>query len=514
MSRVIANNFRHSGATKDSITLNSDGTSNLSKEIDTCNSNIAMLGFKTAVNGSLAKYSLVDQVIDEYVNATGVDASASTNETLASGSYSGITSTQDSYDLTYHYTGSDVTIACDNGDAIAGTVKIWGGGGGTKDGGGATNNYGGSAAFASATFDFTSDGTDLIVSVGQGGQAEHSNSYDGGGGGGYSGIFLGSKSQANTLILAAGGGGAGGNGPRTGGYGGAFGGNGGGGYNIGVGGTVGNPGTQSAGGSGPGGYANDGLALNGGTGGTNATITNSNGSYNGGAAGGEGSNSSGGGSGDRAGGGGGGGYWGGSGGKGGLYSGDDGSGGGGGSSYYNTGSYWSGTPSSEAGTENASGTTPTAGGDNDSDYPTSGTTAYPGRGALSGGENDGGNGLIILDITVGADVYGDLTLQSVDTTASAAPTEADLVTLIENSAGTATINTDIKGWVSRDSGANFTQGTLVDEGSWGTNKKIYAFHNLDISGQPSGTSMCYKITTHNQSAGKVTKIHATSLGWK
>ena len=89
-----------------------------------------------------------------------------------------------------------------------------------------------------------------------------------------------------------------------------------------------------------------------------------------------------------------------------------------------------------------------------------------------------------------------------------------MVTLIENSAGTATLNTDIKGYVSRDSGANWTQGTLVDEGSWGTNKKVLAFHDLDISSQPSGTAMCYKITTHNQSAAKGTKIHATSIGWK
>ena len=95
------------------------------------------------------------------------------------------------------------------------------------------------------------------------------------------------------------------------------------------------------------------------------------------------------------------------------------------------------------------------------------------------------------------------------------PTTADMVMLMENQAGTATLNTDIKGWISRDSGANFTQGTLVDEGTWGTNKKILAFHDLDISGQPSGTSMCYKITTHNQSASsKETKIHATSIGWK
>ena len=39
------------------------------------------------------------------------------------------------------------------------------------------------------------------------------------------------------------------------------------------------------------------------------------------------------------------------------------------------------------------------------------------------------------------------------------------------------------------------------------------FHNLDISGQPSGTSMKYKITTHNQSASKQTRIHAVSLAW-
>ena len=89
-----------------------------------------------------------------------------------------------------------------------------------------------------------------------------------------------------------------------------------------------------------------------------------------------------------------------------------------------------------------------------------------------------------------------------------------MVMLMENSSGTATLNTDIKGYISRDSGANFTQGTLVDEGTWGTNKKVLGFHDLDISGQPSGTSMCYKITTHNQSAAKETRIYATSIGWR
>ena len=109
---------------------------------------------------------------------------------------------------------------------------------------------------------------------------------------------------------------------------------------------------------------------------------------------------------------------------------------------------------------------------------------------------------------------GDLTLQSLDTTALVEPDYADMVMLMEDTEGTATLNTDIKGYISEDSGSTFTQGTLVNEGSWGTNKKILAFHDLDISAQ-SGTSMCYKVTTHNQSEGsKETKVHAVSIGWK
>ena len=110
---------------------------------------------------------------------------------------------------------------------------------------------------------------------------------------------------------------------------------------------------------------------------------------------------------------------------------------------------------------------------------------------------------------------GNLTSQSTDTTASTAnPDYGDLIILMENIAGTATLNTDIKGYISEDSGSTFTQGTLVDEGTWGTStKKVIAFHDLDISAQ-TGSAMCYKITTHNQSVSKHTAIHAVSLGWK
>ena len=131
----------------------------------------------------------------------------------------------------------------------------------------------------------------------------------------------------------------------------------------------------------------------------------------------------------------------------------------------------------------------------------------------SGGR--GGNGSAqqgIIDTGVAAS-YGNLTLQSVASTAESAPTTGDIVMLIEDAAGTATINTDIKAYISRDGSAFSSAVTLTDEGDWGTNKRILAAHNVDISGITSGTSMKYKVTTHNQSESKNTKIHATSLAW-
>ncbi len=477
--------------------LNIAGTS--SSEIDTLNANIAILGFKVAVNGSLTKYNLVDQVIDEYADSSGIDAGASTNEAVSgsgAGKYyygSDATGGSTTYNQTYNYSGSDTTISIDSGATVSGTVKVWGAAGGQDSNSSGSNHYGGGGAFASGVLSYTSDGTDLILSVGQGG-LKGQKGGSAGNGGGYSGIFLGSKTHANTLILAGGGGGAGDAGGAHGGVGGAFGGTAG----QGGGGAPGDGGQQGTGGGrGNGGGSvpsTDGSALTGGHGGANEARQQS-ASYNGGGIQGQEPG------GYMGGGGGGGGYYGGGGGGGG----NNGDGGGGGSSYYNTGSYWTGTPSSEAGDDE------NAGGDDDANY-----TSGVGKGgtASGGGSTSGGNGAIYLNISVSSATAGDLTLQSTDTTASSAPTKADMVMLIEDGAGTATLNTDIKGYISRDSGTTFTQGTLVDEGTWGTNKKVVAFHNLDISGQPSGTAMCYKITTHNQNQGsKETYIHATSMGW-
>ncbi len=462
--------------------------------LDSINSNIAILGFKVAVNGSLSKYNLVDQVVDEYQDASGIDAGSSTNEVLGgSGTvkyYSGGASSSTTYNQTYAYTGSDTTISLSNGDLVSGACKCFGAAGGQDSSSSGSNHYGGGGGFANSALNFTSDGTDLILSVGQGG-IKGQKGGSAGNGGGYSGVFLGSKTHGNTLIIAGGGGGAGDAGDGHGGTGGGFGTAG-----QGGGGNPGQGGTQSAGGArgnGGGSVASTaGSALTGGHGGANEARQQS-AAYNGGGIQGQEPG------GYMGGGGGGGGYYGGGGGGGGTH----GDGGGGGSSYYkSSGSYFSGTPSS------AGGSTYLSGGKDDANY-----TAGVGLAGHTTSEINGGNGAIYLNVTVTTTSAGNLTLQSVANTASTAPTKADLVLLIENSSGTATLNTDIKGYISRD-GTNFTQGTLVDEGTWGTNKKIVSFHNLDISGQSSGTSMKYKITTHNQSAGsKETRIHATSLGW-
>ena len=70
-------------------------TTALQADINNLISNVAILGFKVATNGSLAKYSLVNQVIDEFTDNSGIDASASTNEVLNSGYYQGVSSSGD-----------------------------------------------------------------------------------------------------------------------------------------------------------------------------------------------------------------------------------------------------------------------------------------------------------------------------------------------------------------------------------------------------------------------------------
>jgi hypothetical protein len=501
MSGKVGNNpFRASGVVADSATEFDD---------DQIQSNIAMLGFKVAVNGSLVRYNLVDQAIDEYYDTSGVDAPASVNERrVASGS-------------NFYYDGAATvspTVTTDaDSTAVDGdyTVYKW--------------------TTVTASGDYTNDTTQdhewLVIGGGAGGGGALQ-SADSGGAGGAGGYRTGTAIEltADTtyaITVGAGGAGACGNPDATDGNdsilsgadittitstGGGFGSNAAGGAS-GQGGSGGGGGASQAGGAGntpaitqytdagetttvqgfAGASGSGGPAANG-AGGASAVGGQEDAQPSGyGGLGGAGSNNDI--TGETVG------YAG--GGAGGAFNNDTGfpaaTHGGGNGGRGNNG------PSGQS--PGSNGTANTGGGGG-------GAGSTVGGGCSTGGT--GGSGVVILRrLTSIISDGGDMTLQSTDVSATAQPDYGEFVTLIENAYGTATLNTDIKGYISRDSGSNFTQGTLADEGSWGTNKKILAFHDLDISGQPAGTSMCYKITTHNQSAAsKETRVYAASIGWR
>ena len=104
---------------------------------------------------------------------------------------------------------------------------------------------------------------------------------------------------------------------------------------------------------------------------------------------------------------------------------------------------------------------------------------------------------------------GDMTLVSDTFTAETAPSESSAVFLHQPIVAV-TLNTDILGYISRDAGTTWTQGTLVDAGSFDSTTNILTMNAVDISGQPSGTSMKYKIVTANT---KEQRLHGAWLAW-
>ena len=489
---VTATSFKGDGSALTGIGVSATDVNNLI-------SNVAMLGFKVATNGSLTVYDLVDQRVDEFKGETGVDASASTGETYVSGAggyYHGVTSTPN------YPTGGTVTTY--------GSYRVH-----SFTNTGDTNFV--VASGTSGSVDY------LIVGGGGGGGDSAAGEGDGTGGGGAGGVYAASgvTLSAATYTATVGAGGNGGQGNDGGDSS----------FNsitAGGGGSGGNDGEGEAGGDGAGRDGRSGTQ--GGSGGGSGNRTNS----NGGSAGSGGSNANaGGGAAYRSDAGHGGG---GAGEAGSVAPGNTSAGDGGdgitndyrtGSAVYYGGGGGGGTQSS--GESGAGGQGGGGNGGRTGNAVENGTANTGGGGGGSGGVYEssfeggsGGSGIVVvryLTTQFTTNVAGaDITLQSTDATAKdGAPSTADLIMLIDNGAGTTTENTDIKAYISRDSGSNFTQGTLVDEGLWTIGdslKRILAFHNLDISGQPSGTSICYKITTHNQSASKDTQIHAVSYGWK
>ena len=440
--------------------------------LDGVNDDIAILGFRTASNGSLAKYNLVDQTIDDFQDATGVDDSNSTSA-LRDGTgkyYAGDTTPTGGAITSYSSGGTDYTVhsftssgTFKNGGSGTLDIFVLAGGGG---GGGARGGGGGGGGFLTYASESVAAGSHTVT-VGLGGSGGSSaqgsdggnsqfgslTASDGGGGGGYG------ASEATTAGRDGGsGGGSSTSGEHAGGTATA-----GQGYN----------GGQSAGG-GAGGYGGSGGGGAGavGTGGAGSEVSG---------AGGTGTSND-----YRTG------------------SGVNYGGGGGGSSS---------TQSGGAGGTGGGGT-----GSNNSVDGTVGTDGLGGGGGAGAYSSnttgkDGGDGIVVVRFVEDSmTAIADMTLVSTSTTAEATPTKGDIVMTYTDGAGTATVNTDLKAYVSRDDGTTYTQVTLASQGTTGGHTILTA-HDVDISGQPSGTSMRYKITTHNQSASKETRIQAISLGW-
>ena len=172
-----------SGTASSSTYLSGDQTYKTISEYDdnSVQSNIAMLGFKVAVNGSLVRFNLVDQSIDEFYDTSGVDASASTNEVrTASGSnfyYQGkttvtptITTDADSTgvdgDYTwYKWTGTGAGSYVTNTTQDHEYLIVAGGGGGARNNAGG----GGAGGYLAATGLSLIGGNTYVPTVGAGG---------------------------------------------------------------------------------------------------------------------------------------------------------------------------------------------------------------------------------------------------------------------------------------------------------------------------------------------------------
>ena len=450
--------------------------------VTTNTENVSLLSFKLATADSLSKFNLVDGFSDDFQDATGIDTSGSTNENRnASNYYSG--AVEGSYSIDGFTSTGNATWTVPANTSTAEILVVAGAG---KGGGGDRPYLGGGGAGGivhHATYTLASASTVYNVTVGSGGSGSSVPSVSG-----QNSVW---DTSGTTLTMTAVGGGGGGYQSTAGQTGGSGGGSGSGSSTQAAstqgavsGATVyGNAGGQNCGQSGGGGGGageagnTDGCAHGGdgvefsqfeayGTSSNNTPGTPGSGSGKGWFGGGGGGSSE-----DTQAGTGGVG-----GGRPGMYSGD-------------------GVANGPPGTANTGG----GGG---------AARSFDGSGARDGGS--GGSGVILVKHRALA--YDNMTLLSNAYTAQTQPDTARMVMDEYTSAGSSTLNTDIKAYASRDSGTTYTQITLASQGTINTNHRLLS-GSVDISGQPAGTAMKYKIETLNQAVGKQTRVYGVSMAW-
>tara|TARA_R110000823_G_scaffold14649_1_gene48163 strand:+ start:479 stop:1612 length:1134 start_codon:yes stop_codon:yes gene_type:complete len=126
---------------------------------------------------------------------------------------------------------------------------------------------------------------------------------------------------------------------------------------------------------------------------------------------------------------------------------------------------------------------------------TFGTTSTANLAMTIGCRGDGG-GFHANEVRLLTTGVGNMTLVSDPFTADAVPATGRIYFhLTQNES--ITINTDVTAEISRDNGSNFTTATLALVQTLADGTKTYADSSVDISGQPSGTAMKYRIKTLN-----------------
>ena len=141
-------------------------------------------------------------------------------------------------------------------------------------------------------------------------------------------------------------------------------------------------------------------------------------------------------------------------------------------------------------------------------------------GECAGAMNDGGNaqtsnekggaGHGYVLITATGSTTASTTVVSNAFTASSEPSTSRIVVFQETASGSPTLNTDLIASISRDGGSTFTNATLTDSGYvTGSSGQRILTGTATVSGQPSGTSLRWKLALANNNC----KIHGVSLSW-
>lgn len=103
----------------------------------------------------------------------------------------------------------------------------------------------------------------------------------------------------------------------------------------------------------------------------------------------------------------------------------------------------------------------------------------------------------------------DSTLESTDFTPVTEPDEVRMVLLLGLTSGF-TLNTDLVLSVSRDGGTTWTAATMSNDGKFSSTVDVISTGAIDISAQPSGTSMRYKVVSSNS---KSFECHGAWMQW-